>query len=57
VTLSGQFRYRFRAKDFGAWSDLGGVYADGSQIYVTSGPVLYTFSLDDYSATPTPPPD
>ncbi|MCC7209788.1 MAG: hypothetical protein IT323_20955 [Anaerolineae bacterium] len=56
VTLSGQFRFRFRAADPGAWSDLTGIFVDGAQIYVTSGPVLYTFNLDDYSPTPTPTP-
>lgn len=56
VTLSGQFRFRFRAADVGAWSDLSGIYADGTQIYVTSGPVLYTFNLDDYAPTPSPTP-
>src|SRR5260221_1369129 len=56
VTLSGHFQYRFRSTDPGAFKQLGGVYADGDRVYVTSGSLVYTFTTTDAadSATAVP---
>ncbi len=47
VTLSGVFKYRFRADDTNTFRDLNGIYADGANIYVAAGPMLYYFSIAD----------
>ncbi len=51
-TLSGTFQGRFKASDENAFQRLSSVFADGSNIYVTSGQVLYYFSGGTLSATP-----
>ena len=56
VTLSGTFLYRFRATDSGAFKHITGVYADHDNVYVSSGPLIYTFSTSDINVTPTPKP-
>ncbi len=43
-TLSGAFQGRFRATDSSAFKNLTSVFADGNNVYVTSGQVLYYFA-------------
>lgn len=43
-TLSGAFQGRFRAADGSAFKNLTSVFADGSNVYVTAGQVLYYFA-------------
>jgi hypothetical protein len=47
VTLSGVFKYRFRADDTNTFRDLNGIYTDGGNVYVAAGPMLYYFSIAD----------
>ncbi|MCS6870545.1 MAG: hypothetical protein RML95_05365 [Anaerolineae bacterium] len=54
VTLSGAFRYRFRANDPNLFRALSGVYADRDNIFVASGNVLYHFSIADLAGRPAP---
>ncbi len=56
VTLSGTFKYRFRASDPGAFRQLTGIYADRDNIYVASGNTIYQLTMGDLLATPTPGP-
>jgi hypothetical protein len=56
VTLAGTFQHRFRAADDSAFRGLAGLYVDRDRVYVASSAVLYTFSISDVSATPTPKP-
>ncbi|MEP7288044.1 MAG: hypothetical protein ABI947_20005 [Chloroflexota bacterium] len=55
VTLAGTFRFRFRATDNAAFRQLTGVYVDQNRVYVASGSLIYTFTMEDKpDATPTP---
>ena len=54
VTLSGAFRYRFRATDPNLFRNMTGVYADRDNIFVASGAVLYHFSIADLAGRPAP---
>ncbi|PJF36569.1 MAG: hypothetical protein CUN49_04730 [Candidatus Thermofonsia Clade 1 bacterium] len=54
VTLSGAFRYRFRANDPNLFRALSGIYADRDNIFVASGSVLYHFSIADLAGQPAP---
>ncbi len=54
VTLSGAFRYRFRATDPNLFRALSGVYANRDNIFVASGGVLYHFSIADLAGRPAP---
>lgn len=50
-TLAGVFQARYRATDSQAFAHLSGVFAQGNNVYVTSGDTLYYFNT---TATPTP---
>ena len=54
VTLSGAFRYRFRAAAPFQFDDLSGLYVDGDRMYITAGSVLYLLSLSEAMASPAP---
>lgn len=54
ITLSGAFRYRFRANDPNLFRALSGIYTDRDNIFVTSGAVLYHFSIADLAGRPAP---
>jgi hypothetical protein len=54
VTLSGAFRYRFRATDPNLFRNMTGIYADRDNIFVASGAVLYHFSIADLAGRPVP---
>jgi hypothetical protein len=54
ITLSGAFRYRFRATDPNLFRALSGIYADRDNIFVASGAVLYHFSIADLAGRPAP---
>lgn len=54
VTLSGAFRYRFRATDPGLFRALTNVYAEKDDVYVVSGGGLYHFSLADLATEQAP---
>ncbi|HRE46524.1 MAG TPA: hypothetical protein PLD47_02270 [Aggregatilineales bacterium] len=47
ITLSGAFRYRFRAADGAMFSGVTSVFVTGNTVYVAAGSVLYSFSLND----------
>ncbi len=54
-TLSGKFQARFRSTDPNAFAKLSGIYVDGSNVYVTSGQMLYYFTTSSAApATATP---
>jgi hypothetical protein len=56
VTVSGTFLRRYRAADNNAFRSLTGVFADRGNLYVTSGSLVYYFSVSDIVSTPVPTP-
>ncbi|MCC6973396.1 MAG: SpoIIE family protein phosphatase [Anaerolineae bacterium] len=50
VTLSGAFRMRLRARDTAAFRNLSGIFVNGENLFVGSGPILYYFSITDLLA-------
>ncbi|MFQ3535399.1 MAG: hypothetical protein SNJ58_05940 [Aggregatilineales bacterium] len=54
ITLSGAFRYRFRASDPSLFQALSGIYAERDHIFVASGGMLYHFSIADLAGRPAP---
>jgi hypothetical protein len=56
ITLGGTFQHRYRAADDSAFRGLSGLYVERERVYVASGAMLYTFSISDLTATPTPKP-
>jgi hypothetical protein len=56
VTVSGTFLRRYRAADNNAFRSLTGVFADRGNLYVTSGSLVYYFSVSDLVSTPVPTP-
>lgn len=54
ITLSGAFRYRFRATDPNLFRALNSIYTDRDNIFVASGGVLYHFSIADLAGRPAP---
>ncbi len=56
VTLAGTFRYRFRSADPTAFRQLSGIFVDQDRVFVASGSLVYTFTLNDTTGTPTPGP-
>ncbi|PJF32328.1 MAG: hypothetical protein CUN51_01485 [Candidatus Thermofonsia Clade 1 bacterium] len=54
ITLSGAFRYRFRANDPNLFRSLSSIYAERDNIFVASGNVLYHFSVTDLAGRPAP---
>ncbi|GAB4556168.1 MAG: hypothetical protein OHK0023_28230 [Anaerolineae bacterium] len=50
VTLSGNFRFRFRAENSEMFNQLTTIYAERDDVYVSAGNTLYYFSIADLNA-------